>query len=114
MNAAQAIPLRFPPKKESDLPPKGRIHVRTQALADSVEVSVQDNGPGIDDTIQDRIFDPFFTTHDVGQGSGQGLALCRSIVVQEFHGSIAVTSEIGVGTTFTIRIPRGTGVLLEA
>jgi len=68
---------------------------------------VQDTGPGIPQEIRDRVFDPFFTTKDVGQGSGQGLAIVHSIVVDGHGGTIGFHSEMGRGTTFILRLPIG-------
>jgi len=64
-------------------------------------------GCGIPDSIRNRIFDPFFTTKEVGRGSGQGLAIARSVVVDRHGGSLSFTSEVGKGTTFVVRIPAG-------
>ncbi|MEJ1960463.1 MAG: ATP-binding protein [Gammaproteobacteria bacterium] len=84
---------------------KGHIVVSTEADADMVRVRIADNGCGIPDRIRERIFDPFFTTKEVGKGTGQGLAIARSIVVEKHGGRIHVQSEEGMGTTFTIEIP---------
>ena len=65
---------------------------------------MRDTGCGIPDAIRERIFEPFFTTKPVGKGTGQGLPLVRS-VVEQHGGVLAVSSEVGVGTTFTIRLP---------
>jgi len=69
-----------------------------------VEVRVADTGCGIPDEIRDRIFDPFFTTKPVGQGTGQGLAIAHSVVVQRHGGAIAFESTPGRGTTFIVRL----------
>lgn len=84
---------------------KGRIDVVTRQDGDEVLLEVRDSGCGIPDEIRDRIFDPFFTTKEVGRGTGQGLAISRSIVVDKHGGSMAVESAVNRGTTFTVRLP---------
>ena len=69
-----------------------------------VLISMTDTGAGIPENIRDRIFDPFFTTKEVGRGTGQGLAIARS-VVDRHKGSLTFESEVGKGTTFRIRLP---------
>jgi two-component system NtrC family sensor kinase len=84
----------------------GEIRIRTQALADGVEITLSDNGPGIKSP--DRIFDPFFTTKEVGKGTGLGLSICYGIV-KEHEGEIAChNNEAGPGATFVVRLPIGT------
>ena len=83
----------------------GLIVVSTVADESSARISIADNGCGIPDGNRERIFDPFFTTKEVGKGTGQGLAIARSIVVEKHGGRIDVHSEEGVGTTFTICLP---------
>jgi signal transduction histidine kinase len=78
--------------------------VRAFVEGDEAVVSVRDDGVGIPDQVRPRIFEPFFTTRDVGQGSGQSLAVARSIV-ERHHGSIGFETQLGVGTTFTVRLP---------
>jgi signal transduction histidine kinase len=69
-----------------------------------VTVSIRDTGQGIPEEYLSRIFDPFFTTKDAGQGTGIGLAVCSQII--HLHGgSIEVQSQLGEGSTFTIRLP---------
>jgi PAS domain S-box-containing protein len=84
---------------------KGLISIQTRSLGESVEIRIQDNGGGIPETIRTRIFDPFFTTKEIGKGTGQGLAIARSVVVDKHQGSIDIETEIGLGTTFIIRLP---------
>lgn len=84
---------------------KGRIRVRTVQENNMVCIDIVDTGPGIPESIRERIFEPFFTTKEVGKGSGQGLAIARSIVVDKHGGSLTFDSEAGKGTTFTIRLP---------
>jgi signal transduction histidine kinase len=71
-----------------------------------VQVVVADTGPGIPPEILPRIFDPFFTTKDVGEGSGLGLSIVHGIV-ERHGGTIAVASEVGKGTRFTVTLPIG-------
>jgi two-component system, NtrC family, sensor kinase len=84
---------------------KGQIRITTMQVDHSVQIDITDSGSGIPESIRDRIFEPFFTTKEVGKGSGQGLAIARSIVVDKHGGSLTFKSEVGHGTTFTIRLP---------
>jgi signal transduction histidine kinase len=84
---------------------RGRIDVRTRLAGEQVEISVADDGCGIPAELRDKIFDPFFTTKGIGEGSGQGLAIARAVVVDKHGGRIDVDSAVGRGTTFTLRIP---------
>jgi len=84
---------------------KGTITVSTRQDGAWVVVRVADTGSGIPEEIRERIFDPFFTTKEIGRGTGQGLAIARNVVVDKHGGTLAVESEVGKGTTFTIRLP---------
>ena len=64
----------------------------------------------MDEETRCHIFEPFFTTKEVGKGTGQGLAIARSTVVTKHHGSLSFETEVGKGTTFTIRLPIGNGL----
>jgi signal transduction histidine kinase len=70
-----------------------------------VRVRVEDTGEGMPPEVVDRIFEPFFTTKDVGKGTGQGLTIARSIVVEKHGGRLDCRSVPGEGATFTIRLP---------
>jgi two-component system NtrC family sensor kinase len=83
----------------------GRITLRTRRDDDFVVITIADTGAGIPETIRSRVYDPFFTTKPVGRGTGQGLAIARSIIVDKHQGDIAFQSDVGRGTTFTIRLP---------
>ena len=87
---------------------RGKIEVRTKKDGDWVEVAISDTGGGIPESIQQKIFDPFFTTKEVGKGTGQGLALARSIVVEKHGGTLTFESRPGAGTTFFVRLPLAT------
>ena len=84
---------------------KGRITVRTRPAGDSVEISIADTGAGVPEAIRHRIFEPFFSTKDVGRGTGQGLALAHTTIVNEHQGKIWFESEVGKGSVFFIRLP---------
>jgi signal transduction histidine kinase len=84
--------------------PRGRIVVTTRPVDDGAIVQIRDTGVGIPPAIHDRIFDPFFTTKEIGRGTGQGLAIAHA-VIRKHGGTITFASEVGVGTTFTIRLP---------
>jgi signal transduction histidine kinase len=86
-------------------PAKGKIGIQTRNLHDWAEIRIQDTGSGIPEKVQSRIFDPFFTTKAIGKGTGQGLAIARSVVVDKHNGSIHCETEEGKGTTFIIRLP---------
>jgi two-component system C4-dicarboxylate transport sensor histidine kinase DctB len=82
----------------------GKIKLHVEANSGNVNITVSDNGCGIEESVLPRIFDPFFTTKEVGKGMGLGLSISFSIV-HRFHGSIRVQSKKGHGTTFVISIP---------
>jgi signal transduction histidine kinase len=84
---------------------RGKITVATRRDGDHVVISIADTGGGIPDTIRDRVFDYFFTTKEIGRGTGQGLAIARSVVVDKHGGSLTFDTEVGAGTTFYIRLP---------
>ncbi len=84
---------------------KGTIIAHTHQDGDWVEIRISDTGTGIPKEIQSRVFDPFFTTKEVGKGTGQGLAIAHNVVVERLGGTITFETEVGVGTTFIIRLP---------
>jgi two-component system, NtrC family, sensor kinase len=84
---------------------RGKLTVRSRVDGADIVISIGDTGCGIPEAIRDRIFDVFFTTKELGRGTGQGLALSRSIVVDRHGGTLTFESQVGVGTTFHVRIP---------
>ena len=95
-NAAQAMPIDH----------KGVLQVTSSIdkAQQHVIVSVKDNGAGIPESTLAKIFEPFFTTKKAGDGTGLGLAITAQIIEQH-GGSIEVSSIVGEGTTFTIKLP---------
>jgi signal transduction histidine kinase len=81
-----------------------RIAVELSREGNTALVRVQDTGKGISPLHMKRLFEPFFTTKAPGEGTGLGLSLARKIVISH-GGSIDVSTEIGVGSTFTVRLP---------
>ena len=86
---------------------EGTVTVETLARDGHVFVRISDTGKGIPAQNLERIFDPGFTTHGVGVGVGLGLSTSYNIV-RKHGGTIEVESEVGVGSTFTIRLPERT------
>ncbi|GAB6038897.1 PAS domain-containing sensor histidine kinase [Fundidesulfovibrio butyratiphilus] len=84
----------------------GQLTLETVHLADShqVEINVTDTGCGIEPDKLDKIFDPFFTTKKPGEGTGLGLAITFGII-EKLGGRITVHSQVGKGSTFTVRLP---------
>ncbi|MBN9662101.1 MAG: PAS domain S-box protein [Acidobacteria bacterium] len=84
---------------------RGAIGITTSRQGQNVRIDIEDTGGGIPDEIRDRIFEPFFTTKAVGKGTGQGLAIARSVVVDKHGGTLTFKSNHGLGTTFTVLLP---------
>lgn len=101
VNAAHAIEEKIGHRPKI----RGLITISTRQVGEWVELRVRDTGTGIPEAIRSRIFDPFFTTKPVGKGTGQGLAIAHSIVVEKHHGTIDFETTPGEGTTFIVRIP---------
>ncbi len=101
VNAAQAVSEVVGGRADE----KGRISISTRRDDSWVEIRISDTGRGIPVEIQPKIFDPFFTTKEAGKGSGQGLAIAYTAVVERHQGSITFETKIGQGTTFIVRLP---------
>jgi two-component system NtrC family sensor kinase len=91
-NAAQAIPG------------EGKVTIRTRMEGGLVRIDVSDTGTGIPPEVQSKIFDTYFTTKPVGEGTGLGLPIVKSIV-EEHGGEVKFTTRAGVGTTFSVFLP---------
>jgi len=83
---------------------KGNLLIKTTLIADTIQVSFTDNGPGILEANLAHLFDPFFSTREVGQGRGLGLSVCYGIIAAH-KGHIHVKSQLGKGSVFTIELP---------
>jgi PAS domain S-box-containing protein len=100
VNAAHAIEDHLGESGE-----RGTIAILTRHEGEHVLVSIHDTGGGIPADVAERIFDPFFTTKDVGRGTGQGLAIARTMVVERHGGTLSFESDPGRGSTFHVRLP---------
>ena len=102
-NAAQAISdMEIPPEN-----PKIILRIKHEAQSNLVVIEVEDNGQGMDETVQRRVFEPFFTTKPPGEGTGLGLAVSYFLITVAHRGLMDVESEPGKGTIFSIRLPLG-------
>jgi two-component system NtrC family sensor kinase len=86
------------------MPEGGTLYIRTalEREADVVRIEFEDTGVGMSQEMMDQVFEPFVTTKE--EGTGLGMSISYGIV-QAHNGAIAVSSEKGAGTTFTIRLP---------
>jgi len=83
---------------------KGQINVATYAKENYVEIRIADTGCGIAQEQRSKVFEPFYTTKEIGKGTGQGLSISHNIIVGQHQGTIEVESEVGLGTTFIIKL----------
>lgn len=86
------------------MPDGGTLRVGVSPRDGVVRLTVADTGHGIPQDVVDKIFDPFFTTKEFGKGTGLGLTVVKGII-EEHQGTIAVESDSGKGTTFSIDLP---------
>jgi PAS domain S-box-containing protein len=100
INAAHAIAEGF-----GQTGKRGKIRVRTWTEANQARIAISDTGCGIPAGIHSKVFDPFFTNKPVGKGSGQGLSIARSIVVEKHGGTLTFEPNGTQGTTFLVSLP---------
>ncbi len=103
LNAAHAIADTVDDKKVG----KGIISISTRRDGGYAEIRISDTGGGIPEEIRHKIFDPFFTTKEIGRGTGMGLTMAYTIVVEKHGGTITFDTETGKGTSFIVRLPAG-------
>ena len=101
VNAAHAIAE----KNQNNPSQKGAIHIRTVHEKEQAKIYISDTGGGIPEEIRHKIFDLFFTTKQPGKGTGQGLAISHSVIVEKHKGSLTLETNNGKGTTFIIGLP---------
>ena len=76
-------------------------------MTNALVLRVHDNGTGIPEKVQEKVFQPFFTTKPSGEGTGLGLSLSYDIITKSYGGTIALETEEGQFTEFTIILPGG-------
>lgn len=103
VNAAHAITDAL----GDDSGKKGTITITTRRDEDWAEIRIRDTGTGIPENARTKVFDPFYTTKEVGKGTGQGLAMAHSTIVDRHGGMLTFETEIGKGTVFIVRLPLG-------
>ncbi|MBU8895928.1 hypothetical protein KRR26_09945 [Corallococcus sp. M34] len=97
LNAADATESASPPRP-------ARVLLRARGLPGAVRVEVQDNGPGLSESVRARLFEPFFTTKPPGKGTGLGLALCREYVAR-VGGALDAENRAEGGACFVLHLP---------
>ena len=83
---------------------QGTITIETYLKEDTICISIQDSGVGMDETAKSRLFEPFYTTKEIGKGTGLGLSISYGII-KRHNGTITVDSEVTKGTKFTLELP---------
>lgn len=89
----------------NSMPEGGVLNVQLRKSDSEVAVIINDTGLGIARENLEKIFDPFYTLPPVGKGTGLGLSICHTIIVKQHLGKIEVTSALGEGSTFTVKLP---------
>ena len=102
VNSAHAIEDKLGETPEED---KGTITIATSQQPCWLVIRISDTGAGMPRHVVEKIFEPFFTTKSTGKGTGQGLAIAYDVITSKHGGNIQVDSQVGQGTTFTIKLP---------
>ena len=84
---------------------KGRIGISTHHIDNWAQIKIKDDGSGIPESIREHVFNPFFTTKEAGKGTGQGLAIAHSVIVDKHNGTLTLETQEGNGATFVIDLP---------
>jgi two-component system, NtrC family, sensor kinase len=92
-------------KQNTDKKYQPTVSVATQQIDNQILIKIADNGTGMPESIKAKIFQPFFTTKPTGEGTGLGLSLSYDIITKGHGGTLEVTSEEGIGTTFLVKLP---------
>ncbi len=106
-NASQAL-LEFKPQNKIDPDWISQIKIQTNKTQQMAEITIEDNGPGMDEETTRHIFEPFFTTKEVGLGTGLGLSVSFFIIANHHAGHMRVSSSPGRGARFIISLPLST------
>ncbi len=93
-------------KANKEVNPKGELIITTTEQKETIQISIKDNGIGMDEETKNKVFEPFFTTKGVGQGTGLGLSIVFSIIYEKHNGKIDVNSIKGEGSEFVITLPK--------
>lgn len=101
-NGVQAMAVE---KDDRDVVKASRFIIRVSRETEMCRIEIEDNGPGMDESLYKRIFDPFFTTKAVDDGPGLGLSISYFIVTESHGGSMNVDTIPGKGATFVIKLP---------
>ncbi len=83
----------------------GVLKVKTLRLLNNIEITIEDNGIGMEKAIKDKIFQPFFTTKPTGEGTGLGLSLTYEMITKSYRGTLELESEPNIGTILKINLP---------
>lgn len=104
-NQIQQVLMNLLVNAKNAMPQGGKITISAEESTDKIKISISDTGKGIPEENLTKIFEPFFTTNPTGKGTGLGLSISKKII-QEHGGEITVSSQINVGTVFTILLSR--------